>query len=73
MGEGLGAIRLSSPLLAWLFSPLRRSDDMYDETNRRRAELIDTLALVLLWTWPLTCGVPLSAVVRWVQLFLLRQ
>ena len=71
--EGLGAILLSSPLLAWLFAPLRRSDDMYDETNRRRAERIDTLALVLLWTWPLTCGVPLSAVVRWAQLFLLRQ
>jgi hypothetical protein len=62
--EGLGAIVLSVPLLAWLLVPLRRSDDLFDEANRRRAELIDTLAIILIWTWPWTCCVPLVAAVR---------
>jgi hypothetical protein len=66
--EGFHATLHSSPLLAWLIIPLRRSDDQFDETNRRRAKLIDTLAIVLLWTWPWTCGAPLVAVVRWLQM-----
>jgi hypothetical protein len=66
--EGLGAIVLSVPLLAWLFIPLRRSDDLFDEANRRRAELVDTVAIVLIWTWPWTCCVPLVAAVQSIQL-----
>jgi hypothetical protein len=62
--ECLGAALLSSPLLAWLLIPLRRSDDLFDQTNQRRAEYIDTLAIVLIWTWPWTCVVPLAAVAR---------
>jgi hypothetical protein len=67
--EGLVAIVLSAPLLAWLFIPLQRSDDLLDEANRRRAEFIDALALVLIWTWPLTCCAPLVALVRCIQMF----
>jgi hypothetical protein len=66
--DGLGLTLLSAPLLAWLFIPLRHSDDLFDETARKRAELVDVLALVLLWTWPWTCAIPLIAIGRCIQI-----
>jgi hypothetical protein len=65
--EGLGLTLLSSPLLAWLLIPLRRSDDLFDETSRKRAEVVDALALILLWTWPWTCAAPVVGVGRCIQ------
>jgi hypothetical protein len=66
--DGLGLTLLSSPLLAWLFIPLRRSADLFDETARRRTEIVDALALVLLWTWPWTCFAPIVAIGRCIQI-----
>ena len=68
--EGLGLTLLSSPLLAWLSIPLRPSDDLFDETYRRRAEAIDVLALILFWTWPWTCAALLVAIERCVRVVL---
>ena len=61
----LGTTFLSSPLLAWLLIPFRPSDDLFDQATHGRAELMDTLAIVLIWTWPCTCVLPLLAVARW--------
>ena len=66
--EGLGLTLLSSPLLAWLLIPLRPSDDLFDEANRRRAESSTLLATVLIWTWPWTCFAPLAAIVRCIRM-----
>jgi hypothetical protein len=66
--DSLGLALLCSPLLAWLFIPLRRSADLFDETARKRTEIVDALALVLLWTWPWTCLAPIVAIGRCIQI-----
>jgi hypothetical protein len=68
--DSLGLTLLSLPLLAWLFIPLRRSDDLFDQTERKRAEAMDVLALILLWTWPWTCAAPFVAIGRCVRILL---
>jgi hypothetical protein len=68
--DGLGLTLLSSPLLAWLFIPLHRSADLFDETARKRTGIVDALALVLLWTWPWTCLAPIVAIGRCIEILL---
>ena len=66
--EGLGLTVVSSPLLAWLFIPLRPSADLLDETYRRQAQAMDTLAVILLWTWPWTYAAPFVVIARCVRI-----
>jgi hypothetical protein len=58
--EGLVLTLLLSPLLAWLFLPQGRSDDLFDESDHRRSDIVEILALILLSTRPLTCFAPLA-------------